>query len=377
MSFIKASSRSRVISRSLAAAALLVIATGILVTVRRLQARQNAIRALDAIEETDAPVGRTPLGLLRTGTANVDISVQVEARGPNWLRRALGERRSREWIDEPNVVLLYGTVADDGDLRYLPALPSVREVVIGKGCHVTSRGLAFLKSMPALEILMLHEMEIRNDGMKEIGALTQLTDLTLEDIQITDEGLAELGPLTHLRRLNLASTPISDAGLTHVAKLSELEDLNLSWAKHVTGSGIAELTRLSRLHTLALFELPLSPAGWNCLEQLVHLKTLYLSGTGASDETLQHLRALTELEILVLKDNAITDEGLEWIVHLPRLRYLDLSETRVSDIGLERLAAMPVIQGLDVERTFVTANGAAAQRFEHPGLHIDHEPDTP
>ena len=102
---------------SLATATLMVIVVGLLVLALRLQSRQNAIRALDAIEETGVPLGPMHLGDYRTGTENIGVSVEVELRGPDWLRNVLGDQHSREWLDEPVGVNLCGTVADDDDLR--------------------------------------------------------------------------------------------------------------------------------------------------------------------------------------------------------------------------------------------------------------------
>ena len=68
------------------------------------------------------------------------------------------------------------------------------------------------------------------------------------DIQITDEGLKEVAKLQKLNHLSLAYNKITDEGLKEVAKLEELDEL--CCANQITDAGLKEVAKLQKLRIL-------------------------------------------------------------------------------------------------------------------------------
>ena len=71
-----------------------------------------------------------------------------------------------------------------------------------------------------------------------------------------------------------------------------------------------------------------------------NLKRLHVTGTGVTDASLKHLKALTKLEALGLTGTQVTDDGQEHLKVLTKLEVLGLAGTQITDAGLEHLRGL-------------------------------------
>jgi len=274
-----------------------------------------------------------------------------------WLRR-LGALASLWHLD------LSGSVADDRDLGWLPALPALREIRL--------RGTA-----------------VTDDGLRLLADFERLEALDLAETQVTGRGLAVLTPQLPLRRLDLSRTKLDANGLAVVSELRTLTELRLRGNRVAAADALRELAALEvldlagtvldaeegrlpggrRLRVLDLTDctvegLPAAPPGgpsatgrrgphddwvqrlFDGLEPYEALEDLSLAGLplgGARapyfvlGSLLSRGRRLARLD---LSRTGLTDEHLRVLPSRsrdPSLRFLDLSGTAVTAAAVETL----------------------------------------
>lgn len=98
--------------------------------------------------------------------------------------------------------------------------------------------------------------------------------------------------------------------------------------------------------------------------------TANLSGTEATDASLQQMNSLRDLETLRLGNTLITDDGLLHLKQLTNLKVLDISQTRITDAGLEHLTGLPDLRRLDLSGTQVTDAGVGELKKALPRCEI-------
>lgn len=204
-----------------------------------------------------------PLGLLiRSATAQHravralrERGGQVAYRGHEPAGRELGQADETGfwfhfWADV-STVDLGGTEAGDREMAYLESLPKL-EVVVLRDTHVTDAGLAHLRPLASLSYLDLHGTEITDAGLEAIGQLAALEDLDLSQTAVGDGGMSHLAGLPRLRSLDLTHTHVGDAGLPPLNRLRHLQWLGLGETE-VTPAALAKL-RLVRPRTVVSLE---------------------------------------------------------------------------------------------------------------------------
>lgn len=103
-----------------------------------------------------------------------------------------------------------------------------------------------------------------------------------------DGGVADLKNLPDLHLLVLFSDRLTDRCMVPISKLNGLIKLDLSYAK-LTGKGLARLTKLPKLRRLYLYNSKFSDADAKELEKLKSLEVLDVPGS-LSEGTVNRLR---------------------------------------------------------------------------------------
>ena len=171
---------------------------------------------------------------------------------------------------------------------------------------VTDEGLANLRDLTSLKILLLQGTKVRGPGLAHLKRMRDLEVLMLPNAPISDEEIAHLAGLTKLKRLRFSGKALTNAGLAHFGSMLQLEELRL-WQTRITT--LEPIRRLTQLRFLDLF------------------------GSAIDDEGLKPVASFIQLEQLGLDDTAVTDAGVAHLAGLPNLRRLDLNRTNVSDVG--------------------------------------------
>ncbi|MBT6157041.1 MAG: protein kinase [Planctomycetaceae bacterium] len=147
------------------------------------------------------------------------------------------------------------------DLNDLPDPPfQVVDIALLKNGEVDDDGLKFLIGLDKLLVLRLSETNVTDEGIACLGGLTSLPVLDLSYTKVTDAGLKHLKNLKGLKQLDLANTQITDLGLAHVKRLRGLQFLGL-YATDVTDAGLKTLSRLKNLQFLGLYGTKVTDAG--------------------------------------------------------------------------------------------------------------------
>jgi hypothetical protein len=174
---------------------------------------------------------------------------------PRWLRDFIGV----DYLGHVAAVdLTSSPAATNSVMIQVGHLTSLHRLNAG-GSSVSDGGLAHLKGLSNLSILVLDGTTVTDTGLGHLKGLTNLSYLALGRTQVSDAGLAHLEGLTKLSRLYLAGTRVTDAGLVHLKGLTNLIRLGLENTR-VTDAGVNELKQaLPRLTTISRLGAERSP----------------------------------------------------------------------------------------------------------------------
>ncbi len=110
-------------------------------------------------------------------------------------------------------VNLSGRVSD-ADLPYLKAHKQIGQLDISKS-SVSDDGLALIRDMPELEVLLAGGTRITDGGLAHLKQMKKLKVLDLMGTGVTDKGLAEIASLKSLKILSIGNSQ------RHLAKVSK------------------------------------------------------------------------------------------------------------------------------------------------------------
>jgi hypothetical protein len=107
--------------------------------------------------------------------------------GPAWLHDWLGD----DFFRTVTVVDFRGNAIGNEDLAYLKSFPQLQSVLVGS-TFVTDEGLVHLRDLPALANLDLGSLNVTDTGLECLKGLTQLKVLDLLNTKVTDKGVKRL-----------------------------------------------------------------------------------------------------------------------------------------------------------------------------------------
>lgn len=283
-------------------------------------------------------------------------------------REHLGERVSSLGVSAPyelesldglsnlktlSSLVLGNDTVDDLDLTRLSKLHHLTNLSLsGKAVHdVTSlAGLRKLRNLnlsstsvsDLTPLAPLESLETLSLSGTPVGDLTPISGLTrLKRLDLTQTPMSDLSPvagLTSLNELSIVSTRVSD--LTPLAGLPRLRSLLLGGTVTDGVRCLAELKSLEELHIEITDDSPLEDIVAVLRSgQLTTLTYLGIRGNRFSDDTLVPLK-LSSVEQLVLRDTSISDQSVQHIAAMSRLKLVDVRGTRVSKRGVKQLKTM-------------------------------------
>lgn len=212
-------------------------------------------------------------------------------------------------------------------LQTLGALPEEFRARITEcdldGSGVNDAGLAEVAKFPNLVKLNLVACTLITDnGLAAIKDLQKLEVLVLERCAISDAGLVHLRKLSNLKILNLNQTAVTDAGFLKLAPttLSHLEELYLTSVK-IDGSCFRRVPLGDSLRVLVAGGTSLG-LNLDLLKTHRNLEEVNLFGAQVSDKTVVALKGHSKLRILHLGSNGLTDNGARQLTGLSGLEDL-------------------------------------------------------
>src|SRR6185312_10201407 len=137
--------------------------------------------------------------------------------------RLLGD----EFFQEVTAVTFKGPTTDD-QLAPVADLDRLLELRVSGEWRVTDAGLAHLRGLKGLQVVMLKDVHVNDAGLADLADLPSLQELFLWRADgITDAGWANLARMAELRELTLGHTGMTGAGARHLAGLTKLQSLQI------------------------------------------------------------------------------------------------------------------------------------------------------
>ncbi len=346
--------RSWLVAGGLALLALILVAGGIVITIRNKDGTDTKIMA--------------PQG----AKVEVEQDGKKTEFGPKWdPKKDPGKTPAAASDDDPDrkaakyILSVAGTVRvndEERDLRDpadLPAEPfRLTHVYAIRNRHLSDAGMACFKGCRHLKFLDLWEAGVGDAGLANFAGCTSLTKLLLGHTKVGDAGLAHFKDCKNLALLHLAGTSVGDAGLAHFAGCSSLTDLSLFQTK-VTGAGLAPFRNCARLATLDLVGTKVTDAGLAYFKDCYHLTVLALDDTAIGDTGLSYLKDCRSLTCLGLRSTKVTDAGLAHLKDNRNLTQINLFLTNVGDEGLSHFKDCRSLVLLNLSGTRVTDKSLA------------------
>jgi hypothetical protein len=207
-----------------------------------------------------------------------------------------------------------------GQMRQLKKL-----VLYGQCKALNDKTLAHLTGLAELEELHTDQIQVSDDGLKQLTALKNLRALSFFHVSFgsktfTGAGLAYFKDLPKLERLTIAGTPFDDKGMEALGQLTQLKEVG-TWHTGQTAAGMARLKELKNLAKLHLGQ------------------RLYDGKPSLTDETMAVLTELKALETLQLDEARLSGAALTKLKGLPKLKRLTLHVIDIPEADVEKLRA--------------------------------------
>lgn len=181
-----------------------------------------------------------------------------------------------------------------------------------------------------VEIDLLNNGKLTDDGLKHVIGLQGLQRLTLGGTQVSDQGLKNLGELPSLVALNLNGTLVSDDGVKALNSFPSLSHIFLADTR-VGDEGLKNAAGISKLAVVHLGGSRVTGAGLRHLQSVPGLVAVQLGGPNVSVQELRHVKGLKNLREFVLLSVEMTDSALEPLRELPKeIQTLWLSKSGLS-----------------------------------------------
>lgn len=211
--------------------------------------------------------------------------------------------------------------------------------------------LSFMKSLPHLQQLRVDMFSDNYLYSLDSLALLQHLDLSL-NYYITDIGIKYICTLTHLQYLDLTAVNITDEGLCNIHALTRLQHLNIAYCKEITNDGIYYLKSLAQLQYLNIgFCNKITDVALNHISKLTQLQYLNIEFCNKiTDEALKHISELLQLQYLCIAScYKLTIKGASYLITLNQLRYLDIAHCyKITIDGLYDLQKLLQLQYLNL-----------------------------
>lgn len=166
---------------------------------------------------------------------------------------------------ESDQILVEQAVLTDSDLRELPGLANLRELLLDSA-----------------------ESRFSAAGIKQLIGLPKLEHLRIRGTGIDDEALQHLASLEGLRIVNVPQSTFSDATLAELKRLPNLVQFRFS-SPRVTDAGMKTLAELPAIKQLHLINVPITDTGLADLAKIEQLESLYIDGGQFSDMAMEKL----------------------------------------------------------------------------------------
>jgi tRNA A-37 threonylcarbamoyl transferase component Bud32 len=219
--------------------------------------------------------------------------------------------------------------------------------------QVTDKGLAFLKELRHLQVVICDNLLVTDEGLHHLRAVPDLRSLSIKNTRISARGLKQFMKARPDVDITAWSEPNREAASTVLAVGGKVQVRIEGQAAETTlaaGSAIPEEDfQVVRINFAGVKE-ALGPALARVVQlndpAFDHLESVDFSGTGLTDADLATLKSLPDLTELLLTGTKVSDADLVTLKELRKLRRLVLDSCPIRGLGLEHLKALAELREL-------------------------------
>lgn len=232
----------------------------------------------------------------------------------------------------------HSSISDNG-LRYLIAIPNLRELLISVP-FITWKGLAELSASQHLR--KLHVRFDRDDDQcvcdcaNAVSRLTQLEVLGFRANRVSGLGTEQFAKLRNVWMLEMSGTDFADSDALAVSLMPSLTKISLA-SCCISDSGLAHLSRVAQLRSIDVGATRITDRGLMYLAGNSALTDLHVSHNHVTDAAILAIAQSGSLEVV----SAVCTEVGDGIAQVPRLcpnlRSLNVYGSRVSQSVLEEI----------------------------------------
>lgn len=227
----------------------------------------------------------------------------------------------------------------DTEFRLIGQCVHLKSLTLYGKCHgLTDATLPHLADLKELEELGTDGIQVTDDGLKNLTALTSLKSAAFFHTSFgmkgfTGTGFGHLKALPKLERLTVAGISMGDEGLEAISQITQLREFS-SWHTYQTQAGNAQIAKLPNLRSLRL-------------GQRLRRYDGKPDALSLDDSSLATFAAMKSLESLTLFESRFTLGALRQLKALPNLKRLTLQGSDVAPADVEALRTdMPGV-GID------------------------------
>lgn len=257
-------------------------------------------------------------------------------------------------------------------------LPNLEYLSVKGNPYPDSNNINSLIKLKNLRVLKICSCpNIDNNFIDKISELTNLEYLYIDSFnsntKITDEGFRQFHKLKNLKRLVLNNMYISDNTLKEISRINSLHDVNLDNCPYITNQGIKHLSLLPNLTSLGLSNCD-KITELNSEMFLSFPKLTKLSLSDFSQTTSVNLQNLTKApylkELILFNISELNDKSIDFNNQSSKLEHIQFSYCPlITDNGLKQLSNLNSLNHLSIiSNPLITDKSIDFLRMVNPDL---------
>jgi hypothetical protein len=251
----------------------------------------------------------------------------------NATLQALGAlpEEARAKVTECN---LEGSVVSDVGFAEVAKFPSLIKLNLTACTRITDNGLAAIKDLKNLEVVIVERCSISDAGLVHLRNLSNLKILNLNQTAVTDVGFLKLSPttLSHIEELYITSVKVDGSCFRRIPIGDSLRILVAGGSS--IGLHLDNFKNHRNLEEVNLYSSQVNDTTIAALKGHTKLRILHLGTNGLTDVGARKLTGLTGLEDLTFRANpGISDKCLATFKPCTKLTHFGDKETMITLAG--------------------------------------------
>jgi Leucine-rich repeat (LRR) protein len=295
--------------------------------------------------------------------------VFTDYSGSDWLRRSIGDERSKAF-EHIETVRIYERMPDK-DLAFI-ASHGVPHIEVGYSRPLTRKLGRQLARNPQLKTIAIYGDTMNRDFFEFLSQSQSLESISMSMGELDGDVLQPLAAMKSLKYIRISFELKGSTNLNVLHKLPGLTRLSFSVSK-ADRTDWERITALDR-ENLELILLRVNDEDLRMLSTMPRIDSLTMKDFTLTVEELKLLENMQGLKSLTLLNNQpirrLTDEGLQILSNLQSLKSLTLNGGEFTDAGLPALYGLTNLESLHISGAHVTQSGIRDLKSHLPDTKI-------